>query len=500
MPGIKISAAIRNAFPPSERASLETELWAKSSGLCFLCGRPLNKATDDIECDHHIPESEGGLTTLANLNLVHRQCNRFKRNAGSGDVRPYLKFRAFLDDRKHGVRYGECLPYFGVTPKHSHIEFPSDNEIEIHFPNGTQAVVPILVEKRQNKLYRFAFASVPIDAIFNDDAVQPRTVKPNHVYSILLDLARNPLHEAPSCRVEMDSQGKAKLLMFDGQHKTLATWLIGDKEVTMKLYLDFDQASATELVNSIQAKIKKLPLSPFELSAKLSDEWSQKLEQYETEVGDANASEAGFIAWLPSTERSRAKSAFKAALNQSFLAHPDLDILSQVAKSGDQSAIGKISENVFKTKILDILLYQHPLAEAGEEMVQLRETERKNVVEVLNAFSQLAFDDDGSPQATVRIKRISYQSSLEYASKLLRGAVKHFISPGDDKAFLEKAPTEEQWKRIKEAIKRLVEHKVWTAEFDTADMKAVELALSKNQGAEAAFAKAGLTLGFVVGV
>lgn len=500
MPGIKISNIIKSSFLPEERKSLEDALWAKSGEVCFLCGKDLNRASDDIESDHDIPEAEGGKTEISNLNLVHRQCNRFKRNASSKHVRPYLKFKTFLDSHQHGLRYGECLPHFGASPANCHIAFLADEKVKLEFPDGTSTITPILTEARNGVQYRSIYVMAPIEAIFNDDAVQPRTVKPNHVYSILTDLERNPLHEAPACRVEITSKGSARLLMFDGQHKTLAAWLTGTRAVAMKLYFDFSKENATELVNSIQSKIKKLPLSPFELSAKLSDEWSQKLEVYENEVGETKASEDGFLAWLPQAERARAKSAFKAALAQSLLSNPELDFIGHIARAGESASNEKISENAFKTKVLDVMLYQTPLKEAGEQMAELRENEKKNIVRILNIFAQLALENDGSPQAEIRIKRIKYQTSLEYIAKLLRGAFMHLVAPDDQKAFLTATPNDEHWTRVSAGVKRLVEHKVWTADFGATHMRPVETALYKNQGGEAAFKAAGLTLGHVVGV
>lgn len=500
MSGIKISAAIRNAFPPGERSELEGALWDKSGGRCFLCNGDLNRATDDVECDHDLPESDGGLTELPNLNLVHRGCNRFKRGISSKSVRPYLKFKTFLNTHSHGLRYGDCLQHFDVTPKESIITIATGDEATFEFPNGTKAKAQIFNENVRSRSIRVSYVRAPIEAIFNDDAVQPRTVKPNHVYSILLDLERNPLHEAPACRVEMDSRGKAKLLMFDGQHKTIATWLTGSRAIVMKVYFDFSQQDATELVNSIQAKIKKLPLSPFELAAKLSDEWRQKLEIYEGEVGEANASEAGFISWLPQAERPRAKGACKAALTQNLLSTPELEFIAHVSRTGEVDSEGKITENVFKSKVLDTIVFHQPLEDAGERMIELRDQERKSVTRLLNLFVQQAFDNDGSPQAETRIKRIKYQVSLEYATKILRDAFMHFVAPSEPKAFLISTPTEAQWRRLGDAVTRLVEHKVWTADVSTSQMRQVEHAFSKNQGAEAAFKGVGLTLGYVVGV
>ncbi len=500
MPGIKISKPLKEQFPPDVRITLEGKLWEKSGGACALCGVALNKATDDIEPDHDIPEAEGGPTTIANLNLVHRTCNRFKRNAPSVDVRPYLKFKAYLDAQGGLLKYGACMPHFGVVPKACVLEFEGTN-VKVHLANGTFAQAPVLVEKRGDKQYRCFYFLAPKEAIFNDDEVQPRAVKSLHVYSILMDLYRNPLHEAPACRVET-VDGASKLLMFDGQHKTLASWMAGYQTVTMKVYLDFSKENAVELVNSIQARIKKLPLSPFELSKKLGDEWAQELERYEEQVGDAEVSELGFISWLPQARRTRGKQAFKAALVQTALENTDLEFTNLVAQAGKPEAGKKITENMFKSKVLEELLFLNPIDLKGEALAAARALEQQSIVRVLNAFVRLAFDNDGSPQAESRIERMSKQASLEYIfGKLVKGAVRHLVSPGDEKVFLLKNPSAEQWDRIESCLKRIVEHPCWTAALNASPVyKAFDDALQKNQGTEAAFVGTGLSLGYVVGV
>ena len=105
---------------------------------------------------------------------------------------------------------------------------------------------------------------------------------------------------------------------------------MGRTSVTAKVYLDMTTAQANELVNSIQAKIKKLPLSPFELAGKMADEWENKFTEYEEAVGTSAVSEAGFLAWLPQTERARGKAALQSALVQNVPSLTDLRITSYV--------------------------------------------------------------------------------------------------------------------------------------------------------------------------
>lgn len=56
---------------------IRKQLIAKNGAVCAICGRPIIDMKD-CTIDHIIPLSHGGLTTLENCQLAHRQCNLAK--------------------------------------------------------------------------------------------------------------------------------------------------------------------------------------------------------------------------------------------------------------------------------------------------------------------------------------------------------------------------------------------------------------------------------------
>ncbi len=505
MPGIRISAALKAKLPPDEVEGIEDFLWDKSGEVCFLCGASLNRAADSIEADHDEPDVEGGPTSRVNLNLVHASCNRAKGASPSMDVRPYLRLTTFI--RAHGglLKYGDVLPHFEISPKPSVVNWNKDTA-SFELPDGRKTQTAIYHESNAEESYAYTFIELPEAAIFNDDGCQPRNIKLSHVWAIYSDLHRNPLHEPPGCRLIAGPKGKVQISMFDGQHKTIASWMMGRHSIVAKVYLDLNQAETIELVNSVQAKIKKLPLSPFELAAKLSDEWRNKLDTYQSEVGVDTASEAGFLRWLPRTERARGTSAFRAALVQNLLSAEDLQLRKFVRLAGGPNVDGiQLTENQLKSKVLERMIHMEALEEKAEDAEILRARERDNILRSLNAWTDLVFPsvaetEDLSEQAKERMRRMTYQSSLQVIADLIRALHGHVLAIGGDRELLEKEPTEEQWRRIQDGIRRIVDHPVWTADFGISDkMKAINDALSKNQDAERAFGSVGLKLGYVVG-
>lgn len=181
MPNIRISKSLISELPEKERDAIDYALREKSKGYCHLCLEPFNWAGDSIEADHDEPKAEDGPTSVANLNLAHVECNRAKRNAKTVPIRPYLQLRAFL--RKHGplLKHDGVLPYFSITPMASVMDRVGGVAM-FHIADGPAGGVTVPVHSETNLAGTFdcVFVELPQSAIFNDDKVQPRTIKEGH--------------------------------------------------------------------------------------------------------------------------------------------------------------------------------------------------------------------------------------------------------------------------------------------------------------------------------
>lgn len=505
MPGIRISAKLRNKLPEPQRKGLEEALWDHSSGRCFLCEEPLNRATDEIQVDHDEAEIESGDTTIENLNLVHRSCNSAKRNSPSIEIKPYLKLAAFIKKKTGSVRYAECTEHFNIKPNPVIISHPKKDEILIELPGGKIAKSQIYKSTNSEDTFEYCYVQVPREAIFNDDECQPRNIKLPQVWAIYVDLQKNPLHEPPGCRLILDGR-ETKLAMFDGQHKTVASWMSGEKSIVVKLYLNITLQQTIRLVNSVQAKIKKLPLSPFEISAKLADEWRGQLDEYEVEVGAEKMSEQGFIDWLKPTDRRRGKQAFEEACLQQLLGRDDLSILKFVKHSGTSiSDDGLIPEATFKTKLLKSLIHTKPLSTTGDEGQTRRSRELDNIVRILNYITAKVFEPNGEGahiddlQRETR-RRFAYQASLKFLGDMIPKVVGTLCLKEAETALLDCLIDEAQWEKISKALDQMLDHPIWFKDFEIGEKsKAVEQALLKNQGVKEALDAVGLTFGYIVG-
>jgi len=295
--------------------------------------------------------------------------------------------------------------------------------------------------------------------------------------------------------------------MFDGQHKALASWLRNDRELVFKVYLNMTREQATGLINSIQSKIKKLPLTPFELASKLSKEYADKLSIYESTRSADACSEADFVNSLPASERPTAKKEIESAVLQEIADDPTLLMSEIVEMRGRKLDLDwRITETAFQNKLLKELAHTTPLPNrfAGGEMQAARIRERQNIIACLNVLYEKVYQDldsTSSSQQLERAKRMSYQSALRYVAALITKIVINRVPPNESSlVFVERTPDSNQFALISDAIERLVNHSVWTAGTTEPGMSAVLDSLQKNQGVDEAMVHLGLTPAYCVGM
>lgn len=500
-----IRVGLLKKLPATEQGTAEEvgqALYDRQGGLCNLCSGAMNVASEVLQADHDVPESEGGPTTLDNLRLTHVECNKSKRNLSTTQVRPYLKLRRFVRDKGGRIKYDSVTEHFEIVPVPTKVTV-DESVATLDFGDGSRSVAPVWSEMVDGSEVRYSYVRVPRVALYNDGEVQPRNVRYDHAFLIYQDMLKNPLHEPPACRLgAKDASGLQPLLMFDGQHKTIASWMLGREHVVVKLYLDMTKQAAVFLVNSIQSKIKKLPLSAFEVAAKMDDEFQGRVEEYEEHcaAGGKVASEDGFIQWMPAgQERNRAKQAFKSALEQRALGDLNFHLRDYVDGA---LATGTLTESMVKSKVVDAMLSFTPLKVGFYESTNMREDEVANLVWMWNLLvDELASVGGGSapPQEVVdeARRRLFKQESLQYVSTLLKQLYVREMMRTDDALF--GTPDEAARSKIEAGIRNICAHPVWTADLQKREeMKAVDDALSKNQGGKVAFERAALDLAWVV--
>jgi hypothetical protein len=473
--GIQISSSLKNKIlDPNFKENIEDMLRQKSGGKCFLCGKEFNYATDLIHADHDIPESQNGATDYDNLNLSHEGCNKFKRDNPSLQAKKFLPFRNFLEANPFAKFEDVALNYFKIEFKPIVTIIKGIDAVQLQFPNGTKSRDLTIYEelKPNGRIYKYVFAQVPIETIFND-AVQPRAMKQAHVFKIFQDLHLNPLHEPSSVRLERDliDGGSNKLLMFDGQHKTVAKMLVSEGAsslIDLKIYLNLSQADANALVNTIQAKIIKLGLTKSEFAAKMGDEFKNEFENYQEYCISNNKeiTEEGFINFSDKSKQAHNKKTLMQArindiIKQEAFDFRILNTVEGISKLKDKKSI--IKEATFIGKLIDPLLYNKPL-KTPINNDESRILERENIKLILNLFYDHCLHYDESvvtEDELIKIHRLKSQSALNLFIHLVKASYYHLLMSPNDQEILTKKSLEDIKTELEKVVIKFSEHPIW---------------------------------------
>lgn len=68
----------RTEFNSSYSWELKKMVYAKSGGICAICGQPLS--INNFNIDHWKPINQGGTNDIDNLRATHKSCNRLKND------------------------------------------------------------------------------------------------------------------------------------------------------------------------------------------------------------------------------------------------------------------------------------------------------------------------------------------------------------------------------------------------------------------------------------
>lgn len=171
-------------------------------------------------------------------------------------------------------RYGGAEREFSwsYTDDKRHIKYEID---------GTERVSEVFDDALSGE--RSAFVALPLEYIHHDALINPRPVNLN-LENLIREFARgNP--QLQQCLARIDG---SKVRIFDGQHKTVARILLGERTILMRLFLETDPAKLMETNTRAGKQLKQIEFDA-QMERKVTKSLFQvRLQQYREEHGYAD--------------------------------------------------------------------------------------------------------------------------------------------------------------------------------------------------------------------
>jgi len=228
-----------------ERMKLRERLYKRQEGKCFICYKPIDLELQPVNIDHIIPLSLGGKDDESNLALTHETCNQRKQDANLEVARVIYKFEeirekvyksdGFAPDISH------ILKEFGGSKYELSIKV-ENGKVKYSFPElGDSTIHETVLYNDELSGFKSFFIELPIEYIFHDEkGINPRKLTNNVIKLIKEFYSKRPQLHIGLARINLDSSGKAKVFIFDGQHKAAAQILLGCRKILLRVFLNPD--------------------------------------------------------------------------------------------------------------------------------------------------------------------------------------------------------------------------------------------------------------------
>lgn len=146
--------------------------------------------------------------------------------------------------------------------------------------NGEQRMSEVFEDALSQE--RSAFVELPIEYIHHDPLINPRPVNLNLENLIREFACGNPQLQQCLARVDGD-----RVRVFDGQHKTVARILLGERNILMRLFLETNPAKLMETNTRAGKQLKQIEFDA-QMERKVAKSLFQvRLQQYREEHGYA---------------------------------------------------------------------------------------------------------------------------------------------------------------------------------------------------------------------
>jgi hypothetical protein len=235
---------------PEDRRKLVEELWKVQKGLCFIWEDPidLDLHYNDLDIDHVIPKSLGGKDDKSNFALTFSDANRSKQAADLELARIIHRFKKIKDEiakEDRSPNLNDLLVKHNGS-KHDLKFIKTDKSIKYSLSStGKPEIVELPVYKDTLSGLEYFFACLPIEYLFHDDHINPRSIGENISKLITEFYSGNPQLHISLGWIDISQNKPSKVKIFDGQHKAAAQVMLGTRIIPVRIFINPDKDKLT---------------------------------------------------------------------------------------------------------------------------------------------------------------------------------------------------------------------------------------------------------------
>ncbi len=484
-----------------EQVALRQRLHAVQQGKCFICEEPIDLVlhATSMDVDHIEPSAHGGRDDEANFALTHSSCNRSKQASNLTVARVLRRFERIAEREEAkgggngGANLGHVLGDAGGASHDLSVARHGD-QLRVTFAEiGENAITALPIHRDPLSGMDYVFAVLPIEYLHHDDQINPRGIG-----RALRGLVEEFFRQNPQLHIGlgwMDLPGeggaaKARLRVFDGQHKIAAQVLLGVRRIPVRVFLNPDRDRLLNANTNAGTTLRQVAFDKSVQRRLGSTILLNRIERFRAETNrkeeDWSFSEEMLVKHFKG-EANAVRRYVLDGIRSSITMSEDnrlRDYIEFSGKGGDKPFSYSSVEKTFFSFFIHPQMLASRWDEGMEAGTNPRQIEKQQIIRLMNLICEVIYDegfntgigtdrienkvqkgDVDIPDAHLRAFRMAKEEVLHAWLDLTKRVVQNFFlmtgrPVSGDKLFQYPFP-EELWNTLKRFITNLSKLPLW---------------------------------------
>jgi hypothetical protein len=473
---------------------LRSDLCNSQNAKCFICDEPVDLILhkDSLDIDHIIPTKLNGPDNPTNFALTHSSCNRSKQASDLNVARilaAFDKAKSKISDDSRGINLDDVLKNHQGS-KYEISFNRMDNSIKYSLHDiGDNSIYQVPIYKDKLSGFEYFFVNLPIEYLFHDDKINPRSIGQN-ISKLVQEfyLKRPQLHISLSW-IDLLNGNKSKVKIFDGQHKAAAQILLGVRNLPVRVFINPDPDVLLTTNTNAGTTLRQVAFDKSVQRHLGSALYIDRVVRYKNELGlkedDYSFSEKDLLKYFKGESREVKRYILDAVRDS--ITHNQENKLKDYIDFGGRFKEKPLSYSTIEKSFYSFFILQDALETPLDHLIEQgenpRELEKDQILELMNIIAEEVYIGKFDPDlGTSRIEskvmsgeniptnhliafRMSKEEIIYNWLKMVQQIVKsYFIMNSkyikEEKLFQYKF-TESLWNRIRTFIKNLTGLSIW---------------------------------------
>ena len=480
----------------SDREKLINDLWTIQNGKCFISEDAIDKDLhkDLLDIDHVIPSKMGGKDDPSNFALTFASANRSKQASDLKLARILHRFKKIQDNLKEHEDRSPNLNDILKTKEGSKykLTFKIENNHILYSlaQSGNNSIVKAPIYKDKLSKLDYFFAVLPIEYVFHDDKLNPRSIGSN--ISKLIDefYQGNPQLHVSLGWIDIHNTADAYVKIFDGQHKAAAQVMLDVREIPVRIFINPNE-DLIILTNFRAGTVLKQVAFDKSIQRHLGNTlFFDRVKRYQSELTleeeNLNFSERQLVNYFKGESRELKRYILDSV--RDGVTRNSENKLMEYVDLGGRAKEKPMSYSSIEKTFYSFFIYQDlldtPISFKLEEGTNPRSLEKSQIVKLMNIIAEEIFigkfdfeigtaqleskiqKNEILPEEHMRAYRMAKEEILynwlKYLSQIIQT---HFISlghPVDEKKLFQYDFSDTLWNNIRNYVVNLSELPLWT--------------------------------------